>query len=79
MGIKIIVCMHSGEKFCSKDTKRPKDQTATFEECGVKAGGQKQKQGTAHDPCTRRHRRGAQTPKLPLPPGLWTQPYYHPT
>ena len=30
--------MNSGEKFCSKDTKRPKDQTVTFEEHGVKAG-----------------------------------------
>ena len=70
--------MHSGGKFCSKDTKRSKDQTVTFEEFGVKAGGQKQKQGTAHDPCTQCHERGGQTPKLPLLPVLWTHPYYHP-
>ena len=71
--------MNSGEKFCSKDTKRPKDQTVTFEEHGVKAGGEKQKQGTAHEPCTQCHKRGSQSPKLPLPPVLWTHPYYHPT
>ena len=70
--------MHSGGKFCSKDTKRSKDQTVTFEEFGVKAGGQKQKQGTAHDPCTQCHERGGQTPKLTLLPVLWTHPYYHP-
>ena len=78
LGLKIIVFMNSGEKFCSKNIKRPKDQTVTFEEHGMKAGGQKQKQGTAHDPCTQSHKRGSQSPKLPVQPVLWTHPYYHP-
>ena len=31
--------MHSWGKFWTKDTKRPKNPTATFEEPGAKAGG----------------------------------------
>ena len=38
MGLKITACMFSWGKFWTKDTKRPKNPTATFEEPGAKAG-----------------------------------------
>ena len=69
MGLKITVCMLGQHcmlgqlcacwgKFWTKDKKRPKNPTAPFEEPGAKAGGQEQKQGTAHAPCTKHHLRG---------------------
>ena len=56
-------------------TKRPKSPTATSEEPGAKAGGQEQKQGTVHAPCTQHHQRGGQStkatpPAQPLDPPL---------
>ena len=38
MGLKITACMCTWGKFWTKDTKRPKNPTATFEEPGAKAG-----------------------------------------
>ena len=60
MGLKITACICSWDKFCTKDTKRPKNPTATFEEPGAKAGGGEQKHGTVHAPCTQHHLRGGQ-------------------
>ena len=37
-GLKITVCMRSWGKFWTKDTKQPKNPTATSEEPGAKAG-----------------------------------------
>ena len=72
--------MRSWGKFRTKDTKRPKNPTAAFEEPGAKAGDQEQKQGTAHAPCTQRHRRGGQTTKAGSPARPpWTHPYSHRT
>ena len=38
MGLKITACIPSWGKFWTKDTKRPENPTATFEEPGAKAG-----------------------------------------
>ena len=62
MGLKITVCMlQLGQILDSKDTKRPKNPTATFEEPGAKKGCQEQKQSTEHAPCTQHHLRDGQT------------------
>ena len=64
--------MRSWGKFQTKDTKRPKNPTATFEEPGAKTGSWEQKQSTAHAPCTQHHQRGGQITHLgkspPTPP-----------
>ena len=52
--------MSSWDKFWTKDTKRPKSPTATFEELGANAGDREQKQGTVHAPCTHHHLKGGQ-------------------
>ena len=42
LGLKITACMHSWGRFWTKDTKRPKNPTAIFEEPGAKAEGWEQ-------------------------------------
>ena len=50
-----------GQILDPKDTKRPKNPTATFEEPGTKTGCLKQKKSIMHVPCTHHHLRGWQT------------------
>ena len=53
-------CMHEqlGQIMGKKLQKTKKTPTATFEETGAKDGGQEQKQGTVHAPCTQHHKKG---------------------
>ena len=53
--------MHAqlGQILDPKDTETNKP-TVTFEEPGAKTGGQEQKQGPTHAPCTQPHPRGRQ-------------------
>ena len=55
MGLKITACMCNWGKLWAKDTKSPKNPTATSEELGGKTGCLEQKQGTLHGPCTQYH------------------------
>ena len=72
MGLKITVCMHSWDRFWTKDWKRPESPTATFEEPGAKlgvrgkTGCREQRQSTEHAPCTRHYLRGGQTTYVTL-------------
>ena len=50
MGLKITACIEGWSNFWTKDTGRPKNPTATFEEPATKKGCQEQKQGTEHPP-----------------------------
>ena len=52
MGVRV----NSGKK----DTKKPKNPHATFEEPGAKAGVVEQKQVSVRDPCTQHHQRNGQ-------------------
>ena len=80
MGLKITVFMCSWGKFWTKDTKRPKNPTATSEEPGAE-----QKQGVGSKsrvlsmpPALNTTRGVGKTPKPPLWPNAWTHPYPHP-
>ena len=70
--------MHSWGKFWTTRYKQTKNPTVTSEEAGTKAGGREQNQGTAHAPCTQTTKGVGKTPKPPLQPYPWTQPYPHP-
>ena len=50
MGLKITACMCTWGKFWTKDTKRPKNSTATFEDPGAKGEGQEQKNTVLRSP-----------------------------
>ena len=78
MGLKVTACMFSWGKLRTKDTKKPENPTATFEEPGAKAKGRQQRQGTAHAPCAHHHKGMGKPPKPPLQPDPWTHPYPHP-
>ena len=55
-------CVHApvGQILDPKDTKRPKNPTATFEEPRANTGCWEQKQGLEHAPCTQHHLRDGQ-------------------
>ena len=55
---KTTGCMHSLNKFWTKDAKRQKHPTVIFGEPGTKSGCREKKQSTAHAPCTQHHLRG---------------------
>ena len=74
-GLQGTVCMHIWGKFWTKDTKRPKNPVANFEEPGAKSGCGEQKQGAEQVPCTQHTRRVGQPPKPPPRPNPWTHPY----
>ena len=67
MGLKITEYMCSWGKFWTKDTKRPKNPTATFEVPGAKAGGWGAKAG--YCPC----------PLHTTPPKGWANYLSHPS
>ena len=59
-GLKISGCTGVRVNSGQKDTKKPKNPNATFEEPGAKAGVVEQKQVSVRDPCTQHHQRNGQ-------------------
>ena len=70
LGLKITARMHSWGRFWTKDTKRPKNPTAIFEEPGAKAG-------YCTDPCTQHHLSGGQTTSATPLTRPWDSRYPH--
>ena len=63
--------MHNWGKFWTKRYKAKKKHHPT---AGLLKSW-KQKQGTAHSPCTQHHKGVSKPPKPPLQPDPWTHPY----
>ena len=71
--LKITADMCSWANYRQEDTKISKSTIS--EELRAKAGCQKQKQGTRHDPCTHPHQCSGKTLKPHLWPDPWTCHY----
>ena len=58
-GLKVTVHVQLGQ-ILDKRLKETKKPNCHVEECGAKSGGQEQKQGTVHAPCTQYYLRDKQ-------------------